>query len=51
MVADKMEILSQQWLDEYGVAPTEAFEQIDPITFRTQVTACRQRSAGDRGHL
>ena len=39
MVADKMEILSQQWLDEYGVVPTEAFEQIDPITFRTQVTA------------
>lgn len=39
MVADKMEILSQQWLDEYGVVPTEAFEQIDPIAFRTQVTA------------
>ena len=39
MVADKMEILSQQWLDEYGIVPTEAFEQIDPIAFRTQVTA------------
>ena len=39
MVADKMEAMSRQWLDEYGVVPTEAFDQIDPIAFRTQVTA------------
>ena len=37
LVAQLMQTRTDGWLEEYGVETTDAYDQIDPVSFRDQV--------------
>ena len=39
LVAQQMQVKTDQWLEEYGVETTPAYDQIDPASFREKVVA------------